>query len=92
MNTEIDNYSAISLGKSGADYDKRTFCISQAFFPDSSLWDKLKRALNASIYEDKFELLTSTKSIPFKLDEENRIAVKVIVHRGNEVIVVRGMK
>jgi adenine-specific DNA-methyltransferase len=31
------------------DYDKRAFCISQAFFPDSSAWDKLKRALKAFI-------------------------------------------
>ena len=63
--------------------------FSQAFFPDSSAWDKLKRALKASIDEDKFELLTSTRSLPFKLGKENRIAVKVIDHRGNEVMVVR---
>lgn len=58
-------------------------------FPDSSAWDKLKRALKASIDEDKFELLTSTKSLPFKIGKEKRIAVKVIDHRGNEVMVVR---
>ena len=60
------------------DYDKRALCISQAFFPDSSAWDKLKRALKAPIDEDKFELLTSTRSMPFKLGKEKRIAVKVI--------------
>ena len=27
------------------DYDGRTFCICQAFFPDRSKWDKLARAL-----------------------------------------------
>lgn len=71
------------------DYDKRAFCISQAFFTDSSAWDKHKRALKASIDEDKSELLTSTHSLPFKVDKEKRIAVKVIDHRGNEVMVVR---
>lgn len=44
---------------------------------------------NTSIDEDKFELLTSTHSLPFKLGPEKRIAVKVIDHRGNEVLVVR---
>lgn len=39
--------------------------------------------------EDKFKLLTSTCSLPFKLGKERRIAVKVIDHRGNEVMVVR---
>ena len=68
---------------------KRTCFISQAFFPSPSAWDKLKRALKALLYEDKFELLTSTRSLPFKLSKEKRIAVKVIDHRGNEVMVVR---
>lgn len=68
---------------------KLTCFISQAFFQASSAWDKLKRALKASIDEDKFELLTSTCSLPFKLGKEKRIAVKVIDHKGNEVMVVR---
>ncbi|HHT9113009.1 MAG: DNA methyltransferase [Planctomycetes bacterium] len=71
------------------DYVRLTFCISQAFFTDSSAWDKHKRALKTSIAEDKFELLTSTRSLPFKLGNENRIAVKVINHRGNKVMLVR---
>lgn len=87
-----DNGSKIAAWFIDTDYDKRTFCISQAFFPDSSAWDKLKRALKATIDEDKFELLTSTQSLPFKLGKEKRIAVKVIDHRGNEVMVVREMK
>lgn len=66
--------------------------ISQAFFPDPNAWDKLKRALKASVDEDKFELLTSTHYLPFKLGKEKRIAVKVIDHRGNEVIVGRELK
>lgn len=87
-----DNGGKIAAWFIDTDYDKRTFCISQAFFPDSSAWDRLKRALKASIDEDKFEFLTSTKSLPFKLGKEKRIAVKVIDHRGNEVMVVREMK
>ncbi|MEW5950041.1 MAG: DNA methyltransferase [Thermodesulfobacteriota bacterium] len=62
--------------------------LRQAFFPDSSAWDKLKRALKASIDEDKFELLSSTRSLPFKMGKK-WIAVKVIEYKGNEVMVVR---
>ena len=40
-------------------------------------------------YDPHLELLTSTRSLPFKLGKEKRISVKVIDHRGNEVMVVR---
>ena len=40
-------------------------------------------------YDPHLELFTSTRSLPFKLGTEKRIAVKVIDHRGNEVMVVR---
>lgn len=63
--------------------------VSQAFLPDSTAWDKLKRALKASIDEDKSELLIRARSLPFKLGHGKRIVVKVIEHRGNEVVVVR---
>lgn len=36
-----------------------------------------------------FKLLTSIHSISFKISNENRIAVKVIDHRGNEIMVLR---
>jgi hypothetical protein len=77
-----DNGSKIAAWFIDTDYDKRTFCVSQAFFPDSTAWDKLKRALKTSIDEEKFKLLTSSCSLPFKLGKEERIAVKVIDHRG----------
>jgi adenine-specific DNA-methyltransferase len=72
-------------------YDGRTFCICQAFFPGGktkSPWEKLQKALKGSIDEDKFEALRGTTSIPFKPGK--RIAVKVIDDRGNEIIKVVG--
>jgi hypothetical protein len=39
--------------------------------------------------DPQLELLTSTKSLPFKLGKEKRIAVKVIDDKGSEVMVVR---
>jgi adenine-specific DNA-methyltransferase len=71
------------------DYDGRTFCVSQAFFPGGRTknpWEKLQKALKGSIDEDKFESLRGTTSIPFKPGK--KVAVKVIDDRGNEVVKV----
>jgi len=69
------------------DYDGMTFHICQAFFPgDAKAWDKLQRALKAQIDPEAFEQMRSTVSFPFKPGKHNRIAVKVIDYRGNEVV------
>jgi adenine-specific DNA-methyltransferase len=69
-----------------SDYDGRTFCICQAFFPDKSKWSKLAKALGDQgvIDEDRFEALSGLKSLPFPKGKHSRIAVKVIDPRGNE--------
>jgi len=74
------------------DYDGRTFCICQAFFPDKSKWAKLAKALGDAdvIEEDAFEALSGLTSLPFPRPERLgkgetwRVAVKVIDPRGNE--------
>ena len=74
------------------DYDGRTFCICQAFFPDKSKWDKLARALGDKGLADRdaFDALSGLISLPFpkppRLGEGEtwRVAVKVIDPRGNE--------
>jgi adenine-specific DNA-methyltransferase len=74
------------------DYDGRTFCICQAFFPDKSKWAKLAKALGDAdvIAEDAFEALCGLKSLPFPRPERLgkgeswRVAVKVIDPRGND--------
>jgi adenine-specific DNA-methyltransferase len=68
------------------DYDGRTFCITQAFFPDKSAWEKLARALKGRIDEEKFAALSGTVSLPFPAGVHKRAAVKVIDPRGNEVM------
>jgi len=40
-------------------------------------------------YDPQLEFFAGNRSLPFKIGKENRIAVKVIDHRGNEVMVVR---
>ncbi len=68
------------------DYDGRTFCITQAFFPDKKAWEKLARALRGVIDEDQFVTLGGTVSLPFPVGLHKRAAVKVIDPRGNEVM------
>ena len=74
------------------DYDGRTFCICQAFFPDKSKWAKLAKALgDANVIEaDAFDALSGLTSLPYPRPERLgkgeswRVAVKVIDPRGNE--------
>ena len=74
------------------DYDGKTFHICQAFFPgDPKAWEKLQRALKATIPRETFEQMRSTRSFPFRPGEHKRIAVKVIDFRGNEVIKVTSL-
>ncbi|MBN1512020.1 MAG: transposase [Phycisphaerae bacterium] len=74
------------------DFDGRTFCVTQAFFPDRSAWDKLARALNGKngpIDAERFEAFSGTTSLPFPAGRHRCVAVKVIDPRGNEVMCVQ---
>ena len=71
-----------------SDYDGRTFCITQAFFPDKSAWNKIARALKGVIDADNFEKFSGTESFPFPAGEHACVAIKVIDPRGNEVMSV----
>ena len=77
------------------DYDGRTFCICQAFFPDRKQWDKLARALGArgargAIDPGAFDALSGLRSLPFRRPPDRpagapwKVAVKVIDPRGAE--------
>jgi adenine-specific DNA-methyltransferase len=83
--TSIDKVAAWFLD---TDYDGRTFCITQAFFPDITAWDKIARALKGTINEDFFNSLSGSVSLPFAMGKHKRAAVKVIDPRGNEVMSV----
>ena len=48
-----------------SDYDGRTFCTSQAFFPDSTAWDKLARSLRGVVDTEAFAAFSGTVSLPF---------------------------
>jgi len=70
------------------DYDGRTFCITQAFFPDRTAWGKLSKALSDVVDPERFEALSGTVSLPFPAGKHKCVAVKVIDPRGNEVMQV----
>jgi adenine-specific DNA-methyltransferase len=69
-----------------SDYDGRCFCVCQAFFPDKSAWEKLGKALGATLDTEAFARLSGTVSLPFPVGSHKRIAIKVIDPRGNEVM------
>ena len=83
-----ENVGRVAAWFVDTDYDKRTFCIVQAFFPNKGDWKKLERALKGILDEARFEMLTGHVSLPFRPGEHKRVAVKVIDQRGNEVMKV----
>src|SRR5207237_10888319 len=71
------------------DYNDKVFHVCQAFFPRTSAWDHLKKALKATHEETVWDHLAGTTSAPFEAGEQRRISVKVIDDRGNELQVVK---
>jgi adenine-specific DNA-methyltransferase len=74
------------------DYNGLCFHVSQAFFPRTSAWDNLKKALRGTYDEAVWDHLAGTTSAPFEAGEHGQIAVKVIDDRGNELMVVKDLK
>ena len=74
------------------DYNGLVFRPRQAFFPLTGAWDNLKRSLRAEFDDSVWEHLAGDTSEPFIGASGTQIAVKVIDHRGNELMVVRDLK
>jgi adenine-specific DNA-methyltransferase len=73
------------------DYNEMCFHVSQAFFPRTSAWDSLKRALKGEFEDSVWEHLSGTRSAPFVAGDTGTVAVKVIDDRGNELLVVKSL-
>lgn len=82
------NASKVAAWFIDGDYDGRTFCITQAFFPDKDAWSKLSKALDGVVDRDRFAALSGTVSLPFPAGKHKCAAIKVIDPRGNEVMSV----
>jgi adenine-specific DNA-methyltransferase len=75
-----------------SDYNGLCFHVTQAFFPRTGAWENMKRALRATYDEAVWDHLAGTVSAPFEAGEHGQVAVKVIDDRGNELLVVKGLK
>jgi len=74
------------------DYNGLCFHVCQAFFPRTSAWENLSKALRSEYRESVWEHLAGTTSAPFAGGEHGLVAVKVIDDRGNELLVVKNLK
>lgn len=73
------------------DYNGLVFRPRQAFFPLTGAWDNLKRSLRTEFDDSVWAHLAGDTSEPFMGGSNEQIAVKVIDHRGNELMVVRSL-
>lgn len=67
-------------------YNGICFHVNQAFFPGTSAWDGIKKALKRTYDNEVWEHLAGTISAPFEAGKHQEIAVKVIDDRGNELL------
>jgi adenine-specific DNA-methyltransferase len=72
-----------------SDYNGLCFRATQVFFPRTSAWENLKKALKGSYEETVWDHLAGTVSAPFEAGTHGQVAVKVIDDRGNELLVVK---
>jgi adenine-specific DNA-methyltransferase len=70
-------------------YNGMVFHADQVFFPKTSAWESLRKALRVSHDEAVWEHLAGNTSAPFVAPPGTDIAVKVIDARGNELPVIR---
>ena len=69
------------------DYDGRSLFPRQVFFPmagEKDGWSRLAKNLKAEIDEDLIEAYRGTVSLPFKVGDNRRTAVKIVDDRGIE--------
>ena len=71
------------------DYNGLCFHVCQAFFPRTSAWENLKKALKGTYDETVWDHLAGSESAPFEPGEHRQVAVKVIDDRGNELLIVK---
>ncbi|MGH7057000.1 MAG: site-specific DNA-methyltransferase [Acetobacteraceae bacterium] len=62
------------------------FKAEQVFFPRTSAWENLRKALKATHEESVWEHLRGASSAPFAAEAGTDIAVKVLDDRGNELL------
>jgi len=81
----------IALWMLDTNYDDRSICPDQFFFPieDKNDWTKLTNSLKSEIDLDKMKFFQGTTSEPFLAGTNKKIAVKIVDNRGIESLVVK---
>lgn len=92
MNTDHRKGDDVPCWMLDTDYNGLVFHASQVFFPRTSAWEGLKKALKSTHEEAVWDHLAGSTSAPFDAGEHGQIAVKVIDDRGNELLVVKPLK
>lgn len=93
MKVESIDPDAVPAWFLDSDYNGLCFHVSQAFFPNTKAWENLKRDLRADFDESVWAHLNGTTSAEIeRRAPDQQIAVKVIDHRGNELLVTKSLK
>ncbi|HEO1387580.1 TPA: site-specific DNA-methyltransferase, partial [Legionella pneumophila] len=86
-NLESGGCDKIAMWMLDLDYDGRSLFPAQVFFPiigNQEGWSKLAKNLKAEIDNEKIEIYSGTRSLPFEAGEHQRIAIKIVDDRGIE--------
>ncbi len=90
---ESKGIEGIALWMLDTNYDDRSLCPDQFFFPieDKQDWTKLQKSLKNEIDLEKIQFFQGSLSEKFQSREHKRIAVKIVDNRGIESLVVKDL-
>ena len=87
---QSDNADGIACWFIDTDYNEESFFVRHAYFLGANdPYKALKTILKAEINREAWESLRSDTSRPFDRPTTGRIAIKVINHLGDEVMIIR---
>ena len=91
---EIDSgdTTRIAMWMLDTDYDEQSILPVQVFFPmkdDKRDWTGLAKTLNGAVNEEVMDSFIGVESLPFKVGEHKKVAVKIIDDRGIESFVIK---
>lgn len=82
----------IAIWMLDTNYDERSLYPRQVFFPLSGNkdgWEKLKKSLKSELNLELIDKFKGTESIPFKVENHKKIAIKIIDDRGIESLIIK---
>ncbi len=91
---EIDSgdTARIAMWMLDTDYDEQSILPVQVFFPmkdEKRDWTGLAKTLNGAVNEEVMDSFIGVESLPFKVGEHKKVAVKIIDDRGIESFVIK---